>query len=126
MNITTQLSHWTVAPKTLLPAVGLAVMLAAVTGSVLADPPPAVAKTETVAARVSLADLDLSTPQGARAASARLAKVAQRLCRRLGDTPRVSNWATYTDCYHETLANALRRLNIPVLAGAPSPIPPQH
>ena len=126
MNIAIQLLHCTVDPKTLLPAVGLAVMLAAVTGSVLANPSPAVANTETVSARVSLADLDVSTPQGARAASARLAKAAQRLCRKLGDTRRASDWATYTDCYNETLANALRRLNKPVLASAPNAIPPKQ
>jgi UrcA family protein len=126
MNMKAYLCHWTFNSKTLLPEIGLAVMLAAVTGTVLADPPPAVAKTESVAATVSLADLDVSTPQGARAATARLAKVVQRLCRKLGDTRRVSNWATYADCYSETLADALRRLHVPVLASAASPIPPQH
>jgi UrcA family protein len=125
MNNKTYLCHGAFDPKSLLPAVGLAVMLATVTGTVLADPPPAVAKTESVVATVSLADLDVSTPQGARAASARLAKVVQRLCRKLGDTRSVSNWATYADCYSETLADALRRLNVPALASAASPIPPQ-
>lgn len=126
MNIKTRRNHRVIDRKTLLPAVALAVMLAGVTDSVLADPPPAAAKTESVVGTVSLADLDVSTPEGVRAARARLAKVAQRLCRRLGDARRVSDWATYTDCYRESLANALRQVNLSVVAGLPRSNPPQH
>jgi UrcA family protein len=126
MNIKTPLHHRTVDRKALLPAVTLATLLAGVTDPVLADAPRATGKAESISATVSLSDLDVSTPEGARAASARVAKVAQRLCRKLGDTRRVSDSATYADCYRETLANALRRLNVPVLAGPLSPNPPQH
>jgi UrcA family protein len=125
MNIKTRVRHWTFDGKTLLPAVALAAMLASITDSVLADAPRGIAKAESVVASVSLADLDVSTPEGARAAGARIGKVAQRLCRKLGDTRRVSDSATYADCYRETLANALRQLNGPVLAG-PSPREPRR
>ena len=126
MNIKTRLCHSTLDRKALLPAAAVAAILACVTDSVLADAPRASAQVESVAATVSLADLDLSTPEGARAANVRLAKVAQRLCSKLGDTRRVSYSATYAECYRETLAKALHQLNVPVLAGAPSPIPPQQ
>jgi UrcA family protein len=126
MNIKTRRDHRAFDRKILLPAVALAVMLAGVTDSVLADPRPPAAKAESVAATVSLADLDVSTPEGVRAASARLAKVAQRLCRKLGDARRVSDWATYTECYRETLANALRQVTVPAVAGLPRPNLPQH
>jgi UrcA family protein len=126
MNIKTRLYHWTFDRKSLVPAAALAALLACGADSVLADATRAAAKAESVAATVSLVDLDVSTPEGARAANARLAKVAQRLCRKLGDNRRVSDSATYADCYRETLANAIRQLNAPVLAGLSSPITAQH
>ena len=126
MNIKTRRDHRFFDRKTLLPAVAVAVMLAGVTDSVLANPPPAAAKAESVVETVSLTELDVSTPEGVRAVRARLAKVAQRLCRKLGDVRRASDWATYTDCYRESLANALRQINPSVVAGFPRPNPPQH
>jgi UrcA family protein len=126
MNIKTRLRHRTFDRIALLPAVALATILVGVTAPVLADAPQPTATTESVTANVSLADLDVSTPEGARAASARLAKVAQHLCRKLGDTRRVSDSATYADCYRETLANALRQVNVTVVAGLPGPNLPQH
>lgn len=125
MNIKTCLCHWTSDPKTLLAALTLAGTMANVTDSVLANPSRATAAAESATATVSLADLDLSTPEGYRAASARLAKVAQRLCRKLGDNRRVSHWATYADCCRETLANALRQVK-PVVADLPRPNQAQH
>lgn len=65
MNIRTRWDHHVFEHKPLLPAVALAVMLAGVTDSVLADPPAAAANTESVVETVSLADLDVSTPEGA-------------------------------------------------------------
>ena len=83
----------------------------------------------TVSTVVRFGDLDLSSPDGAKAARVRLAKVAQRLCRKLGDTRRASDSATYADCYRETLANAVRQLRVPttedktaLLQGVESPI----
>jgi UrcA family protein len=126
MSIKTRLCHWTFDRKSLVPAAALAAVLAWGADPVLADAPRATAKPESVAATVSLVDLDVSTPEGARAANARLAKVAQRLCRKLGDSRRVSDSATYADCYRETLANAIRQLNAPMLAGPSSPITARH
>jgi UrcA family protein len=117
MNIKTRVGDRTFDRKALLPAVALATLLVGVTVSALADAPRPTATAESVTAKVSLADLDVSTPEGARAASARLAKMAQRLCRRLGDTRRASDSATYADCCRETLANALRQANVTVIAG---------
>ena len=121
MNIKACLRHWTFDPKTLLPAATLAAILLPVTDTVLANPPPVAAKPESVAATVSLADLDISTPEGIQAANARLAQATRRLCRKLGDNRRVSDSATYADCYRETLANALRQVNLPVVAGLARP-----
>ncbi len=126
MNIKTRRDPRSFEYKRLLPAVAFAMMLAGVTDSVLADAPPAAATPESLVERVSLADLDVSTPEGIRAARARLAKVAQRLCRKLGDARRVSDWAAYTDCYRESLANALRQVPPSVVAAVPRLNPPQH
>jgi UrcA family protein len=126
MNIKTCVGDRTFDRKGLLPAVALATLLFGVTGSALADGSRPSAAAESVTVKVSLADLDVSTPDGARAASARLAKMAQRLCLKLGDTRRASNSATYADCCRETLANALRQVNVTVVAGLPGPDLPQH
>jgi UrcA family protein len=126
MSIKTRLCHWSFDRKSLVPAAALAAVLACGADSVLADAPRATAKAESVAATVSLVDLDVSTPEGARAANARLAKVAQRLCRKLGDNRRVADSATYADCYRETLAKAIRQLKTPILGGPSSPITAQH
>jgi UrcA family protein len=65
---------------------------------------------ETSAIAVSLSDLDVETPRGRREARVRLAKAAQRMCRKWGDERRVDDWATYSDCTQETLAKALKQL----------------
>ena len=126
MNIQATLRHRTFERKTALPAVALATLFAVVTDSALADAPRPTAPAESVTATVSLADLDVSTPEGAQAASARLAKLAQRLCLNFRDARRVSDWATYTDCYRETLANALRQAKLPVIAALPRQNLPQR
>ena len=66
----------------------------------LADPPIAPA-THTLESKVSLADLDLSTPEGVRAAHKRLRGKAEYLCRQL---------------WEATLAEAIQQLNAPALA----------
>jgi UrcA family protein len=73
---------------------------------------------ESVTTKVSLADLDLATPEGARAARDRLAKTANRLCRKFSDERKVSNVATLADCTRDTLNEALKRLNRPLVAAA--------
>ena len=73
---------------------------------------------EVVTTKVSLADLDLTTPEGVRAARDRLAQTANRLCRRFSDDRRISNVATLEDCTRDTLNKALKRLNRPLVTAA--------
>jgi UrcA family protein len=87
--------------------------------SVASAEPPAAPAAETRVAKVSLAGLDLSTPAGARAARTRLKKMAQRLCRQFGDDLRASNRVTMNACVRETLADAVRQMNSPVVAASP-------
>jgi UrcA family protein len=61
----------------------------------------------TRAARVSLADLDLSTLEGARIARERLEAMARRLCGELARRRDLSYQPNSTACVHDTLAEAL-------------------
>ena len=67
----------------------------------------------TRSAKVSLADLDLSTPEGWRAAHERLETMARRLCTELarGDH---ELWyhPSYPACVHDALANAWAQANV--------------
>jgi UrcA family protein len=65
---------------------------------------------------VSLADLDLSTPAGQRAARERLHQIARCLCSQVADIQDISHQSNFVACVDETLANALRQLNGPTLA----------
>jgi UrcA family protein len=85
-------------------------------GSVAYADPPAALASETRVAKVSLADLDLSTPEGAHAALARVTKVAQRLCWQFWNSARTSNRADMTACVRATVADAVRQINSPTLA----------
>ena len=80
----------------------------------LADPPTAPA-THTLESKVSLADLDLSTPEGVRAARKRLRGKAEYLCRQLWDSTSASFRWTYAACVQATLAEAIQQLNAPAL-----------
>lgn len=71
---------------------------------------------EVVTAKVSLADLDLTTPEGARVAHDRLAAAALSLCRKFGDTRKISNVETLGECARDTLNDALRRLDTQLIA----------
>ena len=73
----------------------------------------------TRSAKVSLADLDLSTPQGARAARERLRQTARHLCDRVADELDLSRQTNYVACVDETLAAALRKVNEPAATSAP-------
>jgi len=88
----------------------LVAMFALTSAVALADQPPVPA---TRVAKVSLGGLDLSTSAGARIAYERIKTVAERLCFLVGDDPYRE---TYEACVHETVANALRRINAPTLA----------
>ena len=83
----------------------------------LAD--PSIATTpRTLESRVSLADLDLSTPKGIHAAYERLRGRAEHLCRQLEDSVTASFRWTHAACVKETLANATQQLNAPAFAAA--------
>jgi UrcA family protein len=62
-------------------------------------------------AEVSLADLDLDTPQGAQAARDRLRAAAQRVCQETPTGSHVSS-TEYSACVDETFAHALRRADL--------------
>jgi UrcA family protein len=95
--------------------------LVACSAQALADPaarprPLDRAPPETRSARVSLADLDLSTPDGARAARDRLHQTARRWCSQLEDSLDLSHQSNFVACMDDALAGALRQLNGPALA----------
>jgi UrcA family protein len=83
--------------------------------TVMADTQPAPAP-GTRAAKVLLADLDLSTPEGLRIAYDRLHDTARRLCSQQEDMQSVAHYPTYVKCVDETLAAALRQVKGPTLA----------
>jgi len=79
--------------------------------------------------KVSLADLDLTTPEGARAARELLRKEARRLCSQVADSEDLSHQTNFVACVDETLANALRQVAGPALvagAAAASAQPASH
>jgi UrcA family protein len=66
----------------------------------------------TRAANVSLADLDLSTLEGSRAAHERLEAMSRRLCAELARSPDLAYQPNYAACIHDTLAGALLQANV--------------
>jgi len=66
----------------------------------------------TRAANVSLADLDLSTLEGSRAAHERLEAMARRLCAELARNDHLSYQPNYAACVYDTLAGALVQANV--------------
>ena len=87
---------------------------------VMAETQPA-SPPETRTARVSFADLDLSTREGQRVVYERLQQTARRLCSNLEDRhlQSLAHHPTYIRCVDETLAHALRQVNGPALAATP-------
>jgi UrcA family protein len=63
----------------------------------------------TRSAKVSLAGLDFSTPDGARTARERLRGTARRLCAQVADGLDLSHQSNFVACVDETLAAALRQ-----------------
>jgi UrcA family protein len=100
----TSLTHTGLTRAALI--VVITVLATNIPGAATADS-HSVAQPERVSATVSLADLDLATPEGARLAHDRLAKTALTLCRRFSDTRRASDRATVADCVREALAEAI-------------------
>ena len=66
----------------------------------------------TRAARVSLADLDLSTLEGALAARRRLEAVGRHLCAELARDRELQYQPNYAACVHDTLAGALAQADL--------------
>jgi len=82
-----------------------------------ADPP--IARTPHILeSKVALTDLNLSTPEGVRAAHKRLRHKAEHLCHQLWDSTSASFRWTYDACVKETLADAIQQFNAPALAAA--------
>ena len=80
--------------------------LASATAVAGGQPDPSVTRS----GKVSLADLNLSTPEGANAARDRLRQAARRLCARVADELDLSHQANYVACVDESLAVALRKI----------------
>jgi UrcA family protein len=89
-------------PTTVLLA--LSVLASAAVAGPISDTAPV-----TRSAKVSLAGLDLSTPDGARAARERLRGTARRLCAQVADDLDLSHQSNFIACVNETLATALRQ-----------------
>jgi UrcA family protein len=110
------------------PSVGSSRLITLCTGALLAlssmVPPaaladqPATGASETRMARVALADLDLSTLEGARVAQDRLQEAARRLCAQLAESRDVGRSWHLRACIDATLASALRQIGSPTLASA--------
>lgn len=108
--------------------IALLALCALASASAVAGSPTGAAPV-TRTANVSLADLDLSTPEGARAARERLRKEARRLCSQVADSEDLSHQTNFAACVDETLANALRQVAGPALvagAAAASAQPASH
>jgi UrcA family protein len=71
----------------------------------------AAATTASRVADVSLADLDLSTPQGMRVARERLHAMAERVCAEPADNRRRSSQPSFVACVDSTSAGALRQIS---------------
>jgi UrcA family protein len=112
------------SPRGAVWTAGLMALLAIAPVMVMADTPPVPAP-DMRAVRVSLADLDLSTPEGARAARERLHETARRLCSQLADGQDLSHQPNFVACVGDALADALRQVDAlrqakkPALASMP-------
>jgi UrcA family protein len=105
-------THWLPLLSGLHTAAGTAILMA-----LFAVVPVATSADQSVAstpdtriATVSLVDLDLSTPEGMRAARDRLDTMARRVCAKL--VPEGSHQPTFVACVDDTLAGALRQVNV--------------
>lgn len=70
----------------------------------------------TLTGKVSLADLDLRTPEGARAAGERLHQTARLLCSRVADSRDLGHQPHFVACVDKTMAVALPQISGPALA----------
>jgi UrcA family protein len=61
-------------------------------------------------AKVSIAGVDLSTPQGTSAARERIRQTARKLCAQVADELDLSHHANYVACVEESVAKAMQRV----------------
>src|SRR5579863_2995073 len=116
------------APSSYLkPIVGTTTLLAlCVLGSADALAGSEVDASVTRSAKVSVAGLDLSTPQGASAARERFLQTARKLCAQVADELDLSHHANYLACVDESVAKAMQQLAPPsIVAGATATSAPQ-
>jgi UrcA family protein len=106
-----QLAVRSISPLISIRAAALVALIALTSVTALADQPPA-----TKVAKISLAGLNLSTPEGARAAYERIKTTAERLCFQMSDSRKIDYQAVYKVCVNETLGDTVRRINAPTLA----------
>lgn len=111
MNTATHLAVRPISPQTAFRGAALGTLFTL--APALAEP-PAVPADDIRVAKVSLAGLDLSTPEGARVAYERIKTTAEHLCFQLED--RFEEKEVYFDCINEAVAETVRRINAPTLA----------
>ena len=114
MNTRTYRTLDSLVARTTLGLIALSGLLMITPAAVIAGPKPL--KPQTASAKVLLADLDLTTPAGVNEAHQRLAAAAKRLCQEFSDNRRISDHATFVDCYHDTLADATKNFSAQVEA----------
>ena len=114
MNAATHMFQQSIGTRSLVwAAAWLALATVGITPA-RADPPTA-PQPDTRSMQVSLAGLDLTTPDGARSAYDRLTAAAEHLCMQLSSDHKSAFRETYVECVHETLTDAVRRFSTPAL-----------
>jgi UrcA family protein len=111
----TRLPHRSFSADSWLGAFAMAVLFGLAPAAAFADLPPAIVAA-TRSAKVSLADLDLSTPAGARVAYERIKAVAKRLCHDPNDSYSRYHAAAFNACVLEAVADAVRQTQAPAVA----------
>jgi UrcA family protein len=110
MNAVTRLAF----PSCLMSIIGTTTLLAlGVTGSANALAGSEVDASVARSAKVSIAGLDLSTPQGARAARERVRQTARKLCAQVADELDLSHHANYVACVDQSVAQAMQQVAPP-------------
>ena len=97
------------------------IMLGVIAPMVGAADTPTEAAPESISARVTFGDINLTTPEGQRIAHERLLQTTRRLCSDLEarHPQSLAHYQTYIRCVDETLARTLQQANGPALAVTP-------
>jgi UrcA family protein len=103
------------------PIIGTATLLAlCVIGSADALAGSEVDASVARSSKVSIAGLDLSTPQGTRAVRERLRRTARKLCAQVADELDLSRHANYLACVDESVARAMQQVAPPSIVAGPT------